>query len=257
MSRNAVAGLLGGLLSLGVAGAALADSDGLDDKLENRVEGRLDKNKLGSLNVDVTAGVVTLTGEVASSAEKARAESLARAEGAKRVVNNLEVDTDKAAARITERANEKKEAIEEKADRQKEAVDRQAEAAKERLEKGTTAGTVTDRDRDRDRRVVVDADKNRAERAAYNGNKDIRARDGSNNNVVDPWVTTKVKTKILADELLDKSDINVDTDKDGVVTLKGYVPTAAAETRALEIARTTEGVRKVVDRLDVKVAVTR
>lgn len=244
--RQAMAGLLGGLLTLGVGGAASAHDSRLDDKLEDRVESRFKNNNLGSVDVDVDKGIVTLSGEVASSAEKARAESLARAAGAGRVVNRLEIDTDKTAARIEDRADQRKEAIDERAERQKEAIDRQAEAAKDRLERRDDVDV-------KGRRVDVDKDRNRVERASY-PERDVRARDGSNNNVVDPWITTKVKTKILADELLDKSDINVDTDKDGVVTLRGTVPTSTAESRALELARTTEGVRRVVDKLDVKSA---
>ena len=37
--------------------------------------------------------------------------------------------------------------------------------------------------------------------------------------------------------------------KDGVVTLKGTVPNDGARARAVEIARTTKGVRRVVDEL--------
>jgi hyperosmotically inducible protein len=131
----------------------------------------------------------------------------------------------KTAARIEERAEAKKEAIDDRAERQKEAVDRQAEVAKDRLDRKPTASTNPPA-------PVVTPTRNK--------------------DVVDPWITTKVKTKILADDLLDKSEINVDTTNDGVVTLKGTVPSVAAETRALELARTTEGVRTVVDRLEVK-----
>jgi osmotically-inducible protein OsmY len=240
--RNAMAGIFGGMVALSLAGAAVADSSTADGKLEERVETRFKDNKLGGLDVDVNNGVVTLSGEVATTAEKARAERVAKAAGAKSVENRVVIDADKTAARIEQRADDKKEAIDERAERQKEAVDRQAEAAKNRVEQGA----VVAKDR-----TVRDTDNTVA------GTRDVRARDGSNNNVVDPWVTTKVKTKILADDLLDKTEINVDTDRDGVVTLKGYVPTAAAETRALELARTTEGVRKVVDRLDVRAPVVK
>lgn len=224
MSKLGMTGLLGGALLLG--GTAWADNDSVDDKLEKRVEASYAETPLSKLDVDVEKGVVTLTGEVASSAEKIRAERMARKAGARRVVNKLEIDTDKTAARIDDRAQAKKEAIDERAERQKEAVDRQAEVAKDRLDRRPTASTsnppapVVTPTRDKD--------------------------------VVDPWVTTKVKTKILADDLLDKSEINVDTTNDGVVTLKGTVPSVAAETRALELARTTDGVRTVVDRLEVK-----
>jgi osmotically-inducible protein OsmY len=238
--RNAMAGIFGGMVAFSLAGAAIADSSTADGKLEERVETRFKDNKLSGLDVDVNNGVVTLSGEVATTAEKARAERLAKAAGAKLVENRVVIDADKTAARIEQRAEDKKEAIDERAERQKDAVDRQAEAAKDRLEHAAVAP------------------KDRAARPNDNTVAgDVKARDGSNNNVADPWVTTKVKTKILADDLLDKSEINVDTDRDGVVTLKGYVPTPAAETRALELARTTEGVRKVVDRLDVRAPVVK
>jgi osmotically-inducible protein OsmY len=226
MLKLGLAGLLGGALLLG-AGTVGATNDTVDDKLEKRVEAKYTDTPLSNLNVDVEKGVVTLTGEVASTAERTRAERLARKAGARRVVNKLEVDTDKTAARIEERADAKKEAIDERADRQKEAVDRQAEAAKDRLDKKPLP--VND------------------------GNTTVRVETPrKDKDVVDPWITTKVKTKILADDLLDKSEINVDTTNDGVVTLKGTVPSVAAETRALELARTTDGVRTVVDRLEVK-----
>jgi osmotically-inducible protein OsmY len=240
--RKAMAGIFGGMVVLSLAGAAIADSNTPDGKLEERVETRFKDNKLGGLDVDVNNGVVTLSGEVATTTEKARAERLAKAAGAKVVENRLVIDADKTAARIEQRADDKKEAIDEKAARQKEAVDRQAEVAKERLEQGTVAA------------------RQKAERTADGtvaATRDVKARDGSNNNVVDPWVTTKVKTKILADDLLDKTEINVDTDRDGVVTLKGTVPSISAETRALELARTTEGVRRVVDRLEVRAPVVK
>jgi osmotically-inducible protein OsmY len=226
MLKLGFAGLLGSALLLG-AGTVGATNDTVDDKLEKRVEAKYTDTTLSNLNVDVEKGVVTLTGEVATTAERARAERLARKAGARRVVNKLEVDTDKTAARIEDRAEAKKEAIDERADRQKEAVDRQAEAAKDRLDKKPLP--VND------------------------GNTTVRVETPrKDKDVVDPWITTKVKTKILADDLLDKSEINVDTTNDGVVTLKGTVPSVAAETRAMELARTTEGVRTVVDRLEVK-----
>ena len=129
-----MAGLLGGTLLLG-AGAVWADNDTADDRLEKRVEASYADTTLSKLDVDVEDGVVTLTGEVASTADKTRAERLARKAGARRVVNKLEIDTDKTAARIEDRAEAKKEAIDDRAERQKEAVDRQAEVAKDRLDR--------------------------------------------------------------------------------------------------------------------------
>lgn len=66
----------------------------------------------------------------------------------------------------------------------------------------------------------------------------------------DPGVTTAVKAKLAADDTVRATDINVDT-RNGVVTLKGEVPTAAAKTRAIELAKATDGVRDVVDALAI------
>ena len=66
----------------------------------------------------------------------------------------------------------------------------------------------------------------------------------------DPGLTTAVKSKLAADDTVKSYRIDVDT-KDAVVTLNGAVDTAAARTRAVELARGTDGVRDVVDRLTV------
>jgi len=71
----------------------------------------------------------------------------------------------------------------------------------------------------------------------------------------DPGVTTAVKSKLAADNTVKAYQIDVDT-KDGVVTLTGTVPTAAARDRALELARGTDGVTRVEDRLTVNAAGT-
>jgi len=66
----------------------------------------------------------------------------------------------------------------------------------------------------------------------------------------DAWLTTKVKAQYWGDDVLDGSDIDVDTNND-VVTLHGTVPTAAAREHAMNVARATEGVKKVVDNLTI------
>ena len=68
--------------------------------------------------------------------------------------------------------------------------------------------------------------------------------------ITDGWITTRVKSKFVGEDLLKDSDINVDTN-DHVVTLKGTVMSAAARARAVEQAREVEGVRKVVDLLTI------
>jgi hyperosmotically inducible protein len=66
----------------------------------------------------------------------------------------------------------------------------------------------------------------------------------------DAGITTAVKGKLVADDLVKARQINVDT-KDKVVTLTGQVQTQAEEARALQIARDTKGVRDVIDQINV------
>ncbi len=60
----------------------------------------------------------------------------------------------------------------------------------------------------------------------------------------DSWVTSKVRTKMLAKKGLDSNDIKVVTE-DGVVYLMGYVTRKQADL-ATDVARRTSGVTKVV-----------
>jgi len=66
----------------------------------------------------------------------------------------------------------------------------------------------------------------------------------------DTGITTAVKGKLVADDLVKARQINVDT-KDKVVTLTGEVRTQAEESRALQIARETKGVQDVIDQISV------
>jgi hyperosmotically inducible periplasmic protein len=69
----------------------------------------------------------------------------------------------------------------------------------------------------------------------------------------DPGITTAVKTKLAADDTVKAYQIDVTT-KDGVVTLTGTVESAAAKTRAAQLARETDGARSVVDNIVVRPA---
>jgi hyperosmotically inducible periplasmic protein len=70
----------------------------------------------------------------------------------------------------------------------------------------------------------------------------------------DTGISTAVKSKFAADDDVKAYQIDVDT-KNKVVTLTGNVETAMAKTRAVEIARATDGVTQVVDNLQVTGAV--
>lgn len=68
--------------------------------------------------------------------------------------------------------------------------------------------------------------------------------------VADAATTAAVKTKLLGDTKVAGLNIDVDT-KDNVVTLTGKVKTAAERTEAVRLARTTTGVKSVVNKLTV------
>lgn len=69
--------------------------------------------------------------------------------------------------------------------------------------------------------------------------------------VSDTWITTKVKSKFVAEGgVLKQSDITVHTN-DKVVTLTGTVASEAGRKRAVEIAKATDGVKDVVDKLTI------
>ena len=68
--------------------------------------------------------------------------------------------------------------------------------------------------------------------------------------MTDGWITTRVKSRFVNEDLLKGSDINVDTDQH-VVTLKGTVTTAAGRNKAVAVAKGTEGVRRVMNQLTI------
>ena len=62
--------------------------------------------------------------------------------------------------------------------------------------------------------------------------------------VDDAGITMRVKARLLEDPLVKGMQIDVDT-RDGVVFLTGTVPGDAERKQAIELARTTEGVKSV------------
>jgi hyperosmotically inducible protein len=66
----------------------------------------------------------------------------------------------------------------------------------------------------------------------------------------DEMLTTKIQSKFFLDNRLRGGTIDV-TAKDGVVLLQGTIPNETARKQALSIARSTDGVVQVVDRLKV------
>ena len=64
-------------------------------------------------------------------------------------------------------------------------------------------------------------------------------------------LTAKIKSKMALDDSIEASHIDVDT-AEGVVRLNGTVDSEAQRTRALQLARETDGVVSVVDELKIR-----
>jgi hyperosmotically inducible protein len=96
------------------------------------------------------------------------------------------------------------------------------------------------------------SDVNKAARAVASdvkaGTEKVAAKAGDQ--LVDGWLTAKIQSKFIADRDIKATDINVSS-SNGVVTLKGRVPSESIRTLAVAIARTTDGVKQVVDQLSV------
>jgi osmotically-inducible protein OsmY len=226
--------LLGALaIALTSTGVAVANEN--DDRLEDRIEARFNsdaKLKGHEVRVDVEEGVATLKGKVPDQAHKVRAERLARVAGVAKIDNELEIDTETAKDKIEDNARMAKKRVDDRAEKAKDKIDANADRAKDRLEKSETAGA---RRTDGDKVVVEKPAQPRTETVS--------------DEVTDAWITTKVKAQFVGVDALKGSDISVDTNQNGVVTLTGTVPNEKARAKALEIVRTTKGVKRIVDQM--------
>jgi hyperosmotically inducible protein len=161
--------------------------------------------KMRNVDVAVSAGVVTLRGQVASDSERAQALLLARTtHGVQRVEDSLTIDASLAGSAATA------------------GVSSQAAALSATPIPGASAATGT---------------------PAAIGTSGVHS--------VDTGLEDTLKTRLAGDARLKSASIDVSA-RDGVVLLQGQVATPAAKQRALALARETEGVVQVVDRLTVK-----
>jgi len=69
--------------------------------------------------------------------------------------------------------------------------------------------------------------------------------------VKDSVITTKVKAKLAAKHMATLTDIKVDTDNQGVVWLSGKAPTRDAADLAVMLAKDTDGVRSVNNKIAI------
>lgn len=84
---------------------------------------------------------------------------------------------------------------------------------------------------------------------APSGGHDTASRGGAETSR-DAAITSSINTRYINDHLVDALAIRVTT-LQGVVTLQGSVKSQAAAARAVDLARTTPNVRRVVSRLTV------
>jgi hyperosmotically inducible protein len=204
--------------------ASAATAPKVDDgALKTRIESRIKSSAtLKDTDVDVAVdnGVVTLTGTVHSEAQSLRAASLAKVSGVTNVENKLKVDS--ATARAIDKAGDK---TDKAADKSEGAMHKAGDKTEKAAEKVGTAGKKV-------------------------GVKTKDAAEDVGGNVTDGWITTKLKADFVNEDLLKGSSINADTNNH-IVTLKGTVASEAGRDRAVQIAKTTKGVSRVVDQLTI------
>src|SRR4029079_3634711 len=97
---------------------------------------------------------------------------------------------------------------------------------------------------------TIDTSRARETGAAI-GEKVAVGANRAENALEDGALTTKIKSKMALDDSVKALDIHVDTNA-GVVTLSGSVHSQAERTRAVQLARETDGVKSVDDRLVVR-----
>jgi hyperosmotically inducible periplasmic protein len=102
-----------------------------------------------------------------------------------------------------------------------------------------TTGIVDEIDRERARETGAKI----GESVAVGAEKAERA-------VSDASLTAKIKSKMALDDSVEALKIDIDT-SGSVVTLRGTVDSDAERTRAVQLARDTDGVTSVVDKLKV------
>ena len=67
----------------------------------------------------------------------------------------------------------------------------------------------------------------------------------------DTWITTRVKTALVTDDLVKATEVSVETFK-GVVQLSGFVSSDAAMAQAVRLAQDIRGVTSVENDMIVK-----
>jgi osmotically-inducible protein OsmY len=196
------------------AGAVVSTDKPLDKQIEKQL--KADPSlKHASIHVSVNGNVATLTGTVPTEADKVRAARIAKMGTITEVDNRLVVAPERGVKGTTGKVESK---TKEGTAKAKEGSDKAIEKSKEGVDK------------------------------AWDKTKEGVTKAGDE--VSDAWLLSKIKMKFMDEGALKGSDINVDVDQH-VVTLKGTVPSEAARAKAMEIAKNTDGAKRVIDRLTI------
>jgi len=198
------------------------DDDQLEDAIEKawKADAKLSARKL---DVSVDHGVATISGDVLTAAEKARAEKLAHVTGVTSVKSEIKINPD--TRTVAEKATTAAKSGTEK------AANKTAEGVSTAADKtGEAVGTAADKTKD--------------------------AADKTASAASDTWVTTKVKAKLVNEKSLKGTKIDVTT-TGGIVTLSGTVTSEAQKSRAVVLAKGIKGVKDVDDKTTVSASGTR
>lgn len=84
--------------------------------------------------------------------------------------------------------------------------------------------------------------------AGYTADSD---KSSASTMVKDSVITTKIKAELAAEKMSSLVNINVDTDRNGVVTLGGTAANKAAVDRAVAIASSVNGVTSVKNEIKI------
>ena len=209
------------LLGAPVANAQVGTTGDTDKATATRIEKRIAADpmlKKYDIKVVVDGGVATLSGSVATEADRTKAAADAKMAGITRVDNQLLVEPDAGTRGVKGTAGKVGEKAKEGAGKTKEG-----------------AGKVYDKTKEGGGKV-------------YDKTKEGAQKAGEE--ITDGWITTRIKTKFVGEDALKDSDVHVSTD-DHVVTLTGTVMSAAGRAKAVALAKEVEGVRRVDDRLTV------
>lgn len=222
-----------------------------------------------NVNVDTVDGRVTLHGAVASDTDKQEAERAARKiDGVKEVRNLLEVippeKREEIAAKDDEIRTRVRRALEQDEELRESAVEIEsvnkgtvllsgrADSLSQHLRAIQVAKTVEGVTRVASEIQSPDAE---ADAEIFKDSKAKQGRTEEKGRGVlgaagDAWMTSKVKTRLLAKPETPGMDVSVDT-RDGVVTLFGTVPDEKTKTTVETEATKVDGVKKVVNQLEV------